>query len=65
MFVISEEFKKKLAKEGIDTDDVIEFITENDKNKKIIITKITLANGTKYELTDNFIWYAARKDKRW
>lgn len=65
IFTIGEELKKRLTKEGINPDNVTGFITENDKNKRTIITTITLINGAEYKLKDNFIWYAARKNKRW
>jgi hypothetical protein len=58
--IISEDFKEILINEGIDPLNVVNFTTENDKNKKIITT-ITLIDGTEHKIIDNFVWYAARK----
>jgi len=63
--IISEEFKKRLIAEGIDPLNVMNVTTVNDKYKKTVITTITLIDGAVHKLVDNYIWYAARKDKRW
>lgn len=64
-FTIGEEFKKRLLKEGIDPSDIVEFSTENNKSKRLCFTKITLKDGSKHELVDDFVYYAARKNKKW
>lgn len=63
--MISEEFKKRLIKEGIDPDNVVKFATENNKKARKIITTITLIDGTEHKLIDDFVQFAARKNKQW
>lgn len=63
--MISDEFKERLIKEGINPDNVVKFTTENNKKTRKIITTITLIDGTQHKIIDNFIWYASRKNKRW
>ena len=62
---VGDELKKRLLIEGIEPSNVIDFKTVNDKRKRINITKITLIDGSTYELVEDFIWYAARKNKKW
>jgi len=62
---MSEDFKKRLISENIDPNNVDKFITYNDRKRRKIITKLFLKDGKTYNLVDNFIWYAARKDKKW
>ena len=40
-------------------------LIKNDKYKKTLVMKITCEDGSEYKLIDNFIVYAARKNKRW
>lgn len=63
--MIGVELKKRLIEEGVEPSNVVSFTTHNDKKKQIITTNITLVDGTKHELHDDFIWYAARKNKTW
>lgn len=63
--LIGEELRKRLIEEGIDPLTVTNIITKNDKYKKLLVTKITCVNGSEYELIDDFIIYAARKNKQW
>ena len=63
--LIGEELRKKLIEEGNDPSTVVNIITENDKYKKTLVMKITCEDGSEYKLIDNFIVYAARKNKRW
>jgi len=62
---VGDELKKRLAIEGIESSNIISFETSNDKKKRKIITKLLLIDGSTYELIDDFIWYAARKNKKW
>jgi len=63
--LIGDELRKKLIEKGIDPLKVINIITKNDKYKNLLITKIICVDGSEYELIDDFIIYAARKNKRW
>jgi hypothetical protein len=63
--IIGEELKKRLLLEGIKPSDVINVETTNDKKKRTVTTKINFIDGSEYELVDDFIWYAARKNKKW
>ena len=65
MIVIGEELSERLINEGINPLNVVNITTRNNKNKRQIITKITLSDDSEYELIDNFIYYAARNNKRW
>lgn len=62
---IGEELRKRLIDKGIDPSTVVNIITENDKYKRRVVIKITCVDGSKYELVDDFIVYAARKNKQW
>lgn len=63
--MISNELTKKMVNNGIDPLNVMSITTKNNKKKRLIITEIILIDGSKYELIDDFIYYAARKNKRW
>ena len=63
--MISDEFKERLLKEGIEPDNVVKFTTENNKKTRKIITTVTLIDGTERKIIDGFVWYAVRKNKRW
>jgi len=63
--IISDELKERLIEEGIDPLTVVNIITKNDKYKKTLIIKIICVDGSEYELLDDFIVYAARKNKQW
>ena len=62
---IGDEFKDVLINMGVDIHNVAKMRTRNDKKKKLIITEITLVDGTKHEIINDYVWYAARKNKRW
>lgn len=61
----SEDFKQKLKDHGIDHNDVLSISTINDKYKKLIITTVTLNDGTKRKLVEDYVWFSSRKNKRW
>ena len=62
---ISNEFKNVLINMEVDIHNIVKITTRNDKKKKLIITEITLLDGTKHEIINDYVWYAARKNKRW
>ena len=63
--MIGIELKKRLLTEGIEPSNVVDFTTANDKKKRTITTTIKLMDGTIHKLMDDFVWYAARKNKKW
>ena len=63
--MFSEEMTKRLIDEGIDPLLVKDISTINDKKKRKIFTTVTLNDDSQRILEDDFIWYAARKNKRW
>jgi len=63
--LIGEELRKRLIEKGIDPSTIVNIITENDKYKRRVVIKVICEDGGKYELVDDFVVYAARKNKRW
>ena len=63
--MIGEEMKKRLIDEGLEPSTVKNITTVNDKKRRKIITTITFNDDTKHNLVDDFIWFAARDNKRW
>jgi len=63
--LIGEELRKRLIDKDVDLSTVVNIITENDKYKKRVVIKVICDDGSKYELVDDFVVYAARKNKRW
>jgi len=63
--IVSEELKKILSEKGIEPLDIVNLTTVNDKNKRTVTTTITLIDGSVHKLVDNYVWYAARKNKQW
>lgn len=63
--MIGEEFKKQLLKEGINPESVKSFISKYNKKTNRIITIITLDDDAKHTMSEETVWYAARKNKRW
>ena len=61
---MSDDFKSRLISENIDPNEFINFITYNDIKRRKIITKLFYKNGKTYNLIDDFVWYASRKNKK-
>lgn len=61
---MSEDFKNRLITENIDPNEVDKFITYNDIKRRKIITKLFFKDGKTYNLIDDFVWYASRKNKK-
>ena len=63
--VIGATFINELIDAGINTDDVLNFISKYNKKQNTVTTTFKLSNGNEHILIKDCMWYAARKNKRW
>jgi excinuclease UvrABC helicase subunit UvrB len=62
---ISYDFKCEIKSHGINPDDVTNISSKYDKKERIIVTTLTLTDGTNYTIKGEPAQFAARKNKRW
>ncbi|MEK6828548.1 MAG: hypothetical protein AABY15_00245 [Nanoarchaeota archaeon] len=63
--MIGKEFEKQLLEEGINPGDVKKFTSKYNKKNGTIVTLITMEDDSKHTITNEVVWYAARKNKKW
>ena len=62
---ISRDLREEMEEHDINPDDVTAVTSRYDKGFKILITTVTVSDGTMYTMHGKPVWYAPRKGKKW
>lgn len=62
---LTNKLKQQLSDSGFNPENVVDIISINNKQKRTITTKFKFNDGSEHEIVENFIYYAARKNKKW